>query len=112
MKLIIAIAHERDKNKLTEALLSNGLTFTRLGSTGGFLRQGNVTLLIGVEDDEVERVVELLREAGGSTEQFVNVPGEAAVLTAAAGAFPPNPVAVKAGGAVVFVVNVEGFHRL
>ena len=46
MKLIIAIAHERDKHKLGDALLQSGLTFTKLGSTGGFLRQGNVTVLI------------------------------------------------------------------
>ena len=50
MKLIVAIAHECDKHKLGDALLQNGLTFTKLGSTGGFLRYGNVTVLIGVED--------------------------------------------------------------
>ena len=55
---IIAIAHERDKHKLGDALLQNGADISRSsGSTGGFLRQGNVTVLIGVEDDDVDRVM-------------------------------------------------------
>ena len=111
MKLIIAIAHERDKHKLADALLQNGLTFTKLGSTGGFLRQGNVTVLIGVEDDDVGRVMEVVREACGATERFVNVPGEVVAGTASLGAFPPHPVKVEAGGAVAFVVHVDAFHR-
>lgn len=111
MKLIIAIAHERDKHKLADALLNNGLTFTKLGSTGGFLRQGNVTVMIGVEDDDVDRVLGVLKDACGATEEFVNVPGEVVAGTAAMGAFPPHPVKVAAGGAVAFVVPVESFHR-
>jgi uncharacterized protein YaaQ len=111
MKLIIAIAHERDKHKLADALLENGLTFTKLGSTGGFLRQGNVTVLIGVEDDDVARVMQVLKDACGTTERFVNVPGEVVAGAAALGAFPPHPVKVESGGAVAFVVNVDDFHR-
>ncbi len=75
MKLIIAIAHERDKHKLGDALLQNGLTFTKLGSTGGFLRQGNVTVLIGVEDDDAPRVLDIIKEACRSSEGYVNLPG-------------------------------------
>ena len=111
MKLIIAIAHERDKHKLADALLENGLTFTKLGSTGGFLRQGNVTVLIGVEDDQVERVLDVLRDACGVSERFVNIPGEVAAGATALGAFPPHPVKVEAGGAVAFVLHVESFQR-
>lgn len=111
MKLIIAIAHERDKHKLADALLRHGLTFTKLGSTGGFLRQGNVTVMIGVNDDAVEDVLRVLRESCGATEEFVNVPGEVVAGTIAMGAFPAHPVKVEAGGAVAFVVPVESFHR-
>ena len=68
MKLIIAIAHERDKHKLGDALLQNGLTFTKLGSTGGFLRQGNVTVLIGVEDDDTARVMDIIKGACRSSD--------------------------------------------
>lgn len=111
MKLIIAIAHERDKHKLADALLQQGLTFTKLGSTGGFLRQGNVTVLIGVNDDAVDDVLGVLKASCGATEKFLNVPGEVAIGTAALGAFPPHPVKVEAGGAIAFVLPVESFHR-
>jgi uncharacterized protein YaaQ len=47
MKLVIAVVHDRDRGKITESLLRGGFKFTKIGSTGGFLREGNVTLLIG-----------------------------------------------------------------
>lgn len=112
MKLVIAIAHERDKHKLADALLDNGLTFTKMGSTGGFLRQGNVTVLIGVDDAEVSRVLDIIRDACGAAEQYVNVPGETlAGATILPASFPPNPIKVETGGAVAFVLNVEDFQR-
>ena len=111
MKLIIAIAHERDKHKLGDALTQNGLTFTKLGSTGGFLRQGNVTVLIGVEDDDAPRVMAIIRDACQSSEAFVNVPPEMSGPAAILGALSPQPVRVEAGGAVAFVVNVDSFER-
>jgi uncharacterized protein YaaQ len=112
MKLIIAIAHERNKNKLADALLENGFPFTKLGSTGGFLRQGNVTVLIGVEDDQVERVLEIIQAVCGASEQFVNVAGEmSAASIIMSTAQPLHPVKVETGGAVAFVVSVENFQR-
>ncbi len=62
MKLIIAIAHDRDAARVKESLISSGFAFTKLGSTGGFLRQGSTTLLIGVEEADVERVLEILQD--------------------------------------------------
>jgi uncharacterized protein YaaQ len=111
MKLIIAIAHERDKHKLGDALLQNGLTFTKLGSTGGFLRQGNITVLIGVEDDDVARVMDVIKSACGSSEEFVNLPGQVTPNVSALTALPPHPIRVEAGGAVAFVLQVESFER-
>ena len=111
MKLIIAIAHERDKHKLADALLQNGLTFTKLGSTGGFLRQGNVTVLIGVEDDDAGRVLEVIKEACRASEGYVNLPGEMVGTVPVLAAFSPHPVRVEAGGAVAFVLTVDSFER-
>ncbi len=111
MKLIIAIAHERDKHRLGDALLQNGLTFTKLGSTGGFLRQGNVTVLIGVEDNDVARVMDIIKSACGSSEEFVNLPGQTASGVPALNVFPPHPIRVEAGGAVAFVLQVDSFTR-
>ena len=111
MKLIIAIAHERDKHKLGDALLQNGLTFTKLGSTGGFLRQGNVTVLIGVEDDDVARVMDVIKSACRSSEEFVNLPSQNTDSVASLGVFAPHPIRVEAGGAVAFVLQIDSFER-
>ncbi len=108
MKLVLTVVHDRDKNKITEALLRNGFKFTKIGSTGGFLREGNVTLLIGVEESELDKVLTVIGESCKTREQFVNVlPPDAAPV----GAFMPSPVKVLVGGAVAFVLNVERFER-
>ncbi len=62
MKLIYAIIHEKDSGDAIEALTEHGFTVTHLSSTGGFLRSGNVTLLIGVEADQVAHVTGLLEQ--------------------------------------------------
>ena len=62
MKLIIAIVRDTDDGPVVERLTSQGHRVTRVASTGGFLRRGNVTLLIGVEAESVEPVIDLLRE--------------------------------------------------
>jgi uncharacterized protein YaaQ len=108
MKLVVTVVHDRDKARITESLLRNGFKFTKIGSTGGFLREGNVTLLIGVEEEEVEKVLEVIGESARTREQFVNVlPPDAAPV----GTFMPSPVKVLVGGAIVFVVDVERFER-
>jgi uncharacterized protein YaaQ len=62
MKLVIAIVWDVDAGPVVRRLVAEGYRVTRIASTGGFLRRGNVTLLIGVEPGQVERVIDLLRE--------------------------------------------------
>jgi uncharacterized protein YaaQ len=62
MKLIIAIIRDVDASPVVDELVSKGYRVTRVASTGGFLRRGNVTLLIGVEDQRVEPVFDVFRE--------------------------------------------------
>jgi len=108
MKLVITVVHDRDKNRITESLLRSGFKFTKIGSTGGFLREGNVTLLIGVEEKDLDTCLQVIGESCKTREQFVNVlPPDAAPV----GTFMPSPVKVLVGGAVVFVVDVERFER-
>ncbi|MGC8834715.1 MAG: cyclic-di-AMP receptor [Armatimonadota bacterium] len=108
MKLIIAVIHDRDKHRAMDALRHSGFKFTQVASTGGFLREGNVTLLIGTEDEEVEQVLNLIRENCKTREQFVNLlPPD----TSQVGAFIPSPVKVLVGGAIAFVLDVERFER-
>ena len=62
MKLILAIIRDSDDEAVIDQLVSHGLRVTRVASTGGFLRRGNVTLMIGVEDEKVQSTVDLLKE--------------------------------------------------
>ncbi len=62
MKLVIAIVHDVDAGAVIEQLVTRQYRVTRVASTGGFLRRGNVTLLVGVEEHQVQSVVEVLRE--------------------------------------------------
>ena len=108
MKLIITVVHDRDKNRVNNALLAAGHSFTVMASTGGFLREGNVTLLIGAEPDQAPAILQLIEENCKTREQFVNVlPPDAGSI----GAFIPTPVRVTVGGAIAFVIDVEEFYK-
>lgn len=108
MKLIICIVHNRDKGKITEELVRAGFKFTIIGSTGGFLREGNTTFLIGIEEQEKSALLKLIAQNCKTREQLVNV---TPIEAAPPGAFIPSPVKVPVGGAVVFVLGVEQFER-
>jgi len=62
MKLLIVIIRDIDDQKVITRLVEEGFRVTRMASTGGFLRRGNVTLLIGVENDKVQDVVKTIHE--------------------------------------------------
>ena len=109
MKLVVAIVHNEDAGVLVDALLEREYRATRLHSSGGFLKQGNATVIVGVEDDQVDEVMGIVRENCNARTQIVNPmppimePGEF---------FMPYPLEVEVGGATVFVLPVERFERL
>ena len=108
MKLIIAIAQERDKRRLFDRFTVEDIKFTVMHSTGGFLRQGNFTVIIGVEADKVEAVMHIFRDCCKTLEEVVNVPGEVAALITRS--FAVQPIKAKVGGAVAFVIDAERFE--
>jgi len=63
VKLVVAIVHNEDAGALVDALLERDFRATRLHSSGGFLKQSNASVLLGVEDDEVDEVMGIVREA-------------------------------------------------
>lgn len=109
MKLLVAIVHNEDAGALVDALLEREYRTTRLHSSGGFLKQSNATIVLGVEDDRIEDVMAIVRETCTSRTQIVSPmppimePGEF---------FLPYPLEVEVGGATVFVLPVERFERL
>ena len=68
MKLILAIVRDSDDRPVIDKLITNNFRVTRVASTGGFLRRGNVTLLIGVEPEQVQAVLDLIRETCAAPE--------------------------------------------
>src|SRR6478672_11476642 len=103
MKLIVAVIHDRDQKRTSDTLLRAGFKFTKIASTGGFLREGNVTMLIGAQADQVDGVLQIINDSSRAREQYVNVlPPEASP----AGTFLTSPVKVQVGGAIAFVLDV------
>ncbi|NLW23471.1 MAG: hypothetical protein GXY88_09540 [Tissierellia bacterium] len=103
MKLIIAIVQDQDVPGLLDDLTEHEYRVTKLASTGGFLKAGNTTLLIGVEDEEVEDVIGIVEDNCKTREittslLTVSMPGDA---------YMPYPLEVKVGGATLFVIDVE-----
>lgn len=62
MKMVILIIKERDADDILQALTSEKFRVTRIASTGGFLRSGVVTLLLGVRDERVELALDMIRK--------------------------------------------------
>jgi len=108
MKLVIAIVNHDDANAVTQNLSRHGFSSTKLSTTGGFLLSGNATLLVGVEDEKVQEVIELIRQCSHSRKQMVAGGAHEIGL----GYIQSMPVEVTVGGATVFVLDVEQFERL
>lgn len=106
MKLVITVVEDNDVAFLMEALIGKGFQATRLASTGGFLLQGNTTLLIGVQDGEVDDVIKIIKSTCAPRKKII--PQMTPELPTAIGV----PVEIEAGGAIVFVIEVDQFWRL
>jgi len=108
MKLVIAVVQDKDSNRLSSALVKEGFRATKLASTGGFLRAGNTTFLIGVEDDRVPDVMNVIQSNCRVREQMVT---PVSPMGGTTDSYIPFPVEVQVGGAAVFVVSVERFEH-
>lgn len=109
MQLVFAVVQDKDANGILEALVNADFRATRLASTGSFLREGNTTLFVGVEDARVEEAVELIGRLGRSRYKVVT---PLASGGAPMDSYVPFPVEVLVGGATIFTLPVERFERL
>ena len=107
MKMILAIINQDDANMVVNALMQEGYSVTKLSTTGGFLRAGNMTILLGVEDEKVPKVLNIIHKQSHSRRQVIPTASELGM-----GYYPSMPVEVTVGGATVFVLNVDQFQRL
>jgi uncharacterized protein YaaQ len=109
MKLLLTVVQDQDAQPLLEALIKGDYRVTKLASTGGFLRSGNTTLLVGIGDEQVDSVLNIIGEVCQPRERPVTpVPP----LGGTGEPYVPFPVEVPVGGAAVFVIDVEQFIRI
>lgn len=109
MKLIVAIVQDEDSRRLNQVFTKNGVRATRLTSSGGFMRAGNCTFLVGIENSKVDAVLDIIKEVSSTRVQSIMAPPSYDFN------FEMNlnyPMDVEVGGATVFVLDVEQFKKL
>ena len=101
MKLVYAIVRKDNEDEVMNELTVHRFSVTKLATTGGFLRKGNSTLMIGVEDDKVKQVIDIIKHECGERQKItVNMPyvsGPAMVN------YSTMPMTVEVGGATIFL---------
>jgi len=110
MKLVIAIVQDEDAARLVNKLMDQGFRVTKLATTGGFLKAGNTTLLVGVDEAQLDTVMATIEKVCKSRTQVSAAPTSA--MSAMGGNFSPYPIEVMVGGATVFVLTVDQFVKL
>ena len=109
MKLIIAIVQDEDASRLISQLMNDGFGVTKLATTGGFLRAGNTTLLVGMDDDRFQAAMNVIEKVCKSRKQIAPSP---ASMVGMPGSYTPYPIEVVVGGATIFVLTVDQFIKL
>lgn len=107
MKLILAIVSNDDSHNVSTLLTKENYSVTRLATTGGFLKAGNTTIIVGTDDEKVDHVIELIGQE--SKKRVEVVPSSASYDL---GRFASFPVEVEVGGATIFVLDIEQFLKL
>lgn len=106
MKLLLIITQKEDSKKLEQALISGKFQLTRFDSFGGFLQKKNATYIVGVEDEKVGNVLDLVKRNCKSKEEVVTPPVAQAL---GLGEVVPQAEATKivVGGAIVFIMSCD-----
>lgn len=107
MKLLIVIVQDRDVSSLMEELVENEFSVTKLATTGGFLKEGNTTLLLGVDKNKVEKCLEIIDEnckKRATTTTIINHNDQGPL-------FQSLPLEITVGGATIFILDVEQFIK-
>jgi len=109
MKLVIAIVQDEDAPRLVDRLMKKKFGVTKLATTGGFLKSGNTTLLIGAQKEKIEEVIKIIEDLCKSRKQVTTSPASASWSS---GVYMPYPVEVQVGGATIFVVDIDRFEKI
>jgi uncharacterized protein YaaQ len=104
VKLILAVVQHQDAGRLVDALTAQQFRVTRISSEGGFLREGNVTLMLNVADEQVDHVLQIVREHCSTRTRYVS---PMPPIAESGEFYPPTPLEVQIGGATVFVLRAQ-----
>ncbi len=104
-RLMTAVIQEQDIDTATDALLNLGLVVERMPSTGGFLGRRNATLLIGLNENQVQAAVQALSRTCRRRVEYVATPLEGSPLPF------PSPTPITVGGATIFALEVERYEE-
>jgi uncharacterized protein YaaQ len=107
MKLVVAIIQDYDTDTFLKAVCRHGIGATRIASAGGFLRAGNTTVMMGVDDQQVPLVKRLLTEHCRLREESIDPLTELWDEGAIENISP-----TRLGGGVAFVARVAHFERV
>lgn len=109
MKLVIAMVQDDDAADLVDAITEAGFRVTKLASTGGFLKSGNTTLMIGVEANKVQSVIDVVEDVCKTRKQIITTPTP---ITGNMDMYMSYPIEIEVGGATIFVVDVDQFIKI
>ena len=109
MKAIVAVVQGQDTVKLGNALRKEGVRFTTIDSTGGFLRERNTTFMLAVAEPDLEKIVGLIEANCHTRDEYVSSYPSAFDPTEF---YMPRPIEVQVGGASVWVLDVEHYEPL
>ncbi|MDU5106442.1 MULTISPECIES: cyclic-di-AMP receptor [unclassified Clostridium] len=109
MKLVIAIVQDDDALDLIDAITEAGFRVTKLATTGGFLKSGNTTLMIGVEVEKVQKVIDVVEDICKTRKQIITTPTP---ITGNLDMYMSYPIEVEVGGATIFVIDVDQFIKI
>ena len=106
MKLVIAIISNSDTEKVMSAIAQNGYFATKVVTKGQFLVDGHTTLLIGCEDEKVDKLLQIMKNS--ATKRVVKSSG---VTSTISGSLLNQAVDVEEYGIVAFVINIEDYIK-
>lgn len=110
MKLVIAIVQDEDSKDVVEALNDENYRVTKLATTGGFLKSGNTTLMIGTEKEKVQDVINVIKKICQERKETIVTPSTFG--GSEGGHIQQYPVQISVGGATIFVVDVDQFIKI
>ncbi len=106
-KLVIVITSDPEADALIRRLVERGYPATKVSSTGGFLRRGSATILSGVDAADVGAVLAIVRSECRARTEVVPAPA----IPFPGNIYPAEPLEVRVGGAIVFVLPVDHFEK-